>query len=309
MNIAYLNGKYLPIAEAKISPLDRGFLFGDGVYEVVPSYDGKLVGFLPHLQRMNEGLEAISIATGWSEQQWLDLCLKLIQKNGAGDLGIYLQISRGTYETRSHRFPDKVNPTIFAFCFEIPPAPVADKSLAKTYTVSTARDIRWDRRDIKSTSLLGNVLHYQQGVDQGNQETLLFNERNELTEASSCNAFIVKDGTVITPPLDHEKLPGITRQILIDVLRNDGKIPVEERTVSMTEVSEADEVWITSSSREIAPVIAIDSKPVGDGQVGDIWLAAQTLFCANRLTTRTHLLCPDPLQLLLTLRHCEKTFI
>ena len=282
MNIAYLNGKYLPIAEAKISPLDRGFLFGDGVYEVVPSYDGKLVGFLPHLQRMNEGLETISIATGWSEQQWLDLCLKLIQKNGAGNLGIYLQISRGTYETRSHRFPDKVNPTIFAFCFEIPPAPVADKSLAKTYTVSTARDIRWDRRDIKSTSLLGNVLHYQQGVDQGNQETLLFNERNELTEASSCNAFIVKDGTVITPPLDHEKLPGITRQILIDVLRNDGKIPVEERTVSMTEVSEADEVWITSSSREIAPVIAIDSKPVGDGQVGDIWLAAQTLFCANR---------------------------
>ncbi len=282
MNIAYLNGKYLPIAEAKISPLDRGFLFGDGVYEVVPSYDGKLVGFLPHLQRMNEGLEAISIATGWSEQQWLDLCLKLIQKNGAGNLGIYLQISRGTYETRSHRFPDNVNPTIFAFCFEIPPAPVADKSLAKTYTVSTARDIRWDRRDIKSTSLLGNVLHYQQGVDQGNQETLLFNERNELTEASSCNAFIVKDGTVITPPLDHEKLPGITRQILIDVLRNDGKIPVEERTVSMTEVSEADEVWITSSSREIAPVIAIDSKPVGDGQVGDIWLAAQTLFCANR---------------------------
>ena len=282
MNIAYLNGKYLPIAEAKISPLDRGFLFGDVVYEVVPSYDGKLVGFLPHLQRMNEGLEAISIATGWSEQQWLDLCLKLIQKNGAGDLGIYLQISRGTYETRSHRFPDKVNPTIFAFCFEIPPAPVADKSLAKTYTVSTARDIRWDRRDIKSTSLLGNVLHYQRGVDQGNQETLLFNERNELTEASSCNAFIVKDGTVITPPLDHEKLPGITRQILIDVLRNDGKIPVEERTVSMTEVSEADEVWITSSSREIAPVIAIDSKPVGDGQVGDIWLAAQTLFCANR---------------------------
>ena len=282
MNIAYLNGKYLPIAEAKISPLDRGFLFGDGVYEVVPSYDGKLVGFLPHLQRMNEGLEAISIATGWSEQQWLDLCLKLIQKNGADDLGIYLQISRGTYETRSHRFPDKVNPTIFAFCFEIPPAPVADKSLAKTYTVSSARDIRWDRRDIKSTSLLGNVLHYQQGVDQGNQETLLFNERNELTEASSCNAFIVKDGTVITPPLDHEKLPGITRQILIDVLRNDGKIPVEERTVSMTEVSEADEVWITSSSREIAPVIAIDSKPVGDGQVGDIWLAAQTLFCANR---------------------------
>ena len=282
MNIAYLNGKYLPIEQAKISPLDRGFLFGDGVYEVVPSYGGKLVGFLPHLKRMNEGLEAIGISTSWSEKQWLELCLKLVQENGSGNLGIYLQISRGAYATRAHRFPDKVNPTIFAFCFEIPPAPVADKTQAKTYTVSTARDIRWDRRDIKSTSLLGNVLHYQQGVEQGNQETLLYNANNELTEASSCNAFVVKNGTVITPPLDHQKLPGITRQILLDILRNDGSIPVQERAVSMDEVAEADEVWITSSSREIAPVVAIDSVPVGDGQVGDVWLAAQTLFSANR---------------------------
>jgi D-alanine transaminase len=282
MNIAYLNGKYLPIEQAKISPLDRGFLFGDGVYEVVPSYSGKLVGFIPHLQRMNEGLKAIAINTGWSEKQWLDLCLKLIQDNGAGNLGIYIQISRGTYESRAHRFPEEERPTIFAFCFEIAPPPVADKSQVKTYTVSTARDIRWDRRDIKSTSLLGNVLHYQQGVEQGNQETLLYNDHNELTEASSCNAFIVKNGTVITPPLDHQKLPGITRQILLDILLKDGQIPVEERTVSMREVAEADEVWITSSSREIAPVVAIDSVPVGNGQVGDIWLAAQTLFCANR---------------------------
>jgi D-alanine transaminase len=257
-------------------------LFGDGVYEVVPSYSGKLVGFIPHLQRMNEGLEAIGIKTGWSEKQWLDLCLKLIQENGAGNLGIYIQISRGTYESRAHRFPEEVRPTIFAFCFEIAPPPVADKSRVKTYTVSTARDIRWDRRDIKSTSLLGNVLHYQQGVEQGNQETLLYNDRNELTEASSCNAFIVKNGRVITPPLDHQKLPGITRQILLDILLKDGQIPVEERTVSMQEVAEADEVWITSSSREIAPVIAIDSVPVGKGQVGNVWLAAQTLFCANR---------------------------
>jgi D-alanine transaminase len=129
---------------------------------------------------------------------------------------------------------------------------------------------------------LGNVLHYQQGVEQGNQETILYNANNELTEASSCNAFIVKDGKVITPPLDHQKLPGITRQILIDILCNDGNIHLEERVVSMVEVAEADEVWLTSSSREIAPVIAIDSVPVGNGQVGDVWLAAQTLFSANR---------------------------
>ena len=183
---------------------------------------------------------------------------------------VYTQHQTSSLQTHEH------------FCFEIPSAPVADKSLAKTYTVSTARDIRWDRRDIKSTSLLGNVLHYQQGVEQGNQETLLYNDRNELTEASSCNAFIVKNGTVITPPLDHQKLPGITRQILLDILLKDGQIPVEERTVSMHEVAEADEVWITSSSREIAPVVAIDAVPVGNGEVGDVWLAAQTLFCANR---------------------------
>jgi len=282
MNTAYLNGKFMPIEQAKISPLDRGFLFGDGLYEVVPSYAGKLVGFQPHINRMNEGLKAIGISNGWSEKNWLDLCLKLIKENGRGNLGIYIQISRGTYESRAHRFPDKVTPTIFAFCFEIASPPVADKTVVKTYKVSTAKDIRWDRRDIKSTSLLGNVLHYQQGVEQGNQETLLFNDNNELTEASSCNAFIVKNGKVLTPPLDHQKLPGVTRQILIDILRKDGSIPIEERVLSMNEVTEADEVWITSSSREIAPVIAIDSIPVGNGQVGDVWLAAQTLFSANR---------------------------
>jgi D-alanine transaminase len=282
MNIAYLNGAYLPLEQAKISPLDRGFLFGDGIYEVVPSYAGKLVGFKPHLERMNHGLNAIGITTGWSEKQWLDLCLRLVEENGSGNLGIYLHISRGTYASRAHKFPEKVNPTIFAFCFEIPAPPVADKARAKTYSLSTAQDKRWGHRHIKSTSLLGNVLHYQQGIAQGNSETLLYNADNEITEASSCNAFIVKNGVVATPPLDNQKLAGVTRQILLDILRQDGTIPVQERVITMDEVAEADEVWITSSSREIAPVTAIDSVPVGDGQVGDIWLAAQTLYSANR---------------------------
>ncbi len=282
MNIAFLNGTYLPIEQAQISPLDRGFLFGDGIYEVVPSYAGKLVGFKPHIERMHHGLNAIGITTSWSEKQWLDLCLRLVEENGSGNLGIYLHISRGTYGSRVHKFPEKVNPTIFAFCFEIPPPPTADKARAKTYTVSTALDKRWGHRHIKSTSLLGNVMHYQQGIDQGNSETLLYNADNELTEASSCNVFIVKNGTVATPPLDNQKLAGVTRQILIDILRQQSSIEVQERVITMDEVATADEVWVTSSSREIAPVIAIDSNPVGDGQVGDIWLAAQTLYSANR---------------------------
>ena len=163
-----------------------------------------------------------------------------------------------------------------------PRAPVADKTLAKKFKVSSSKDLRWDRCQIKSTALLGNVLHFQQGQEQGNDETLLFNADNQLTEASSCNAYIVKDGVVITPPLDNQLLPGITRQLLLDILRRDGVIPVEERIVTRDEVLNADEVWITSSSKEIGAVVEIDGVPVGNGEIGDIWLAAQKLYSAGK---------------------------
>jgi len=282
MGIAFLNGNFLPIEQAKISPLDRGFLFGDGIYEVVPSYQGKMVGFKPHMERMKHGLSAIGIPLDWPQQQWSDLCHRLIEENGSGNLGLYLHISRGAYPSRSHRFPREINPTVFAYTFEIGSPPVADKSQVKTYSVSTARDMRWDRRHIKSTALLGNVLHHQQGVEQGNEETLLYNADNELTEASSCNVFVVKNGTLLTPALDHQKLPGVTRYMLLDILRKEGSIPIQERTITMDEVAGADEIWITSSSKEIVPVTEVDGVPVGNGQVGDIWLAAQSLYSANK---------------------------
>lgn len=282
MTIAFLDGEFLPLEEARISPLDRGFLFGDGIYEVVPSYAGKMIGFAPHMERMRNGLAAVGINLDWSEQQWVDICDRLIADNGSGNLGIYLHVSRGADTKRFHGFPENVAPTVFAFAFDIAPPPVADKSLAKGYKVSTARDLRWERCHIKSTALLGNVMHFQQSYEKGHSETLLFNANNELTEASACNAFIVKNAVVITPPLDNQLLPGITRHMLIDVLRKDGNIQVQERTVTMDEVHSADEVWITSSSKEIAPVIEIDGNPVGNGQVGDIWLAAQTLYSAGK---------------------------
>jgi len=282
MNVAFLNGTYQPLEEARISPLDRSFLFGDGIYEVVPSYDGKMVGFGPHIERMENGLAAIGITLDWSQSDWADLCKQLIEKNGAGNLGIYLHVSRGADTKRFHGFPESVTPTVFAFAFDIAPPPVADKARAKKYTVSTSRDLRWERCQIKSTALLGNVLHFQQGQDQGNDETLLFNADNQLTEASSCNAYIVKDGVVITPPLDNQLLPGITRHIVLDILRNDGSIKVEERIITLDEVQNADEVWITSSSKEIGAVVEIDGLPVGDGEIGDVWLAAQKLYSANK---------------------------
>lgn len=282
MSIAFLDGLFLPLEEAKISPLDRGFLFGDGIYEVVPSYAGKMVGFTPHIARMQSGLAAVGIDLQWSEQQWADVCARLIEDNGAGNLGIYLHVSRGADNKRFHGFPNNVAPTVFAFTFEIAPEPVADKALAKSYSVITTQDLRWDRCHIKSTALLGNVLHFQQGYEQGHGETLLFNSNNELTEASACNAFIVKQGVVSTPPLDNQLLAGITRHILLDVLRRDGGIKVEERAITMDEVRNADEVWITSSSKEVAPVTQVDGQPVGNGQVGDVWLAAQTLYSAGK---------------------------
>lgn len=282
MNIVYLNGEYMPMADARISPMDRGFLFGDGIYEVIPSYDGKLVGLGPHIDRMQQGLELIGIKQGYSESDWRRICDTLIEQNGAGNLGIYLHVSRGADSRRNHAYPENVAPTVFAFAFEIPSAPVADKAAVKPYKVASTQDLRWKRCNIKSTALLGNVMHYQQGHESGNNEIILYNARGEMTEGSACNAYIVKDGVLITPPLDNQILPGITRLMLLDILRKDGSIPVRERVVTMDEVRNVDEIWLTSSSKEIAPVVELDGVPVGDGRVGDVWERAQTLYTANK---------------------------
>lgn len=282
MSIVYLNGSYLPMDEARISPMDRGFLFGDGIYEVVPSYAGKLVGFGPHMQRMQQGLDAIELKVQLDEAEWRTIAQELLERNGGGNLGLYFHISRGADLRRNHAYPENIAATRYAFVFDIAPPPAPDKAAARSFHVSTTEDLRWRRCNIKSTALLGNVMHYQHGHSRGHGETLLYNEAGELTEAAACNVFIVKDGAVATPPLDHQKLPGITRLMLLDILRKHSSIPVSERIVTMQEVQSADEVWLTSSSKEVAPVLSIDDQPVGDGQVGDVWLAAQTLFARHR---------------------------
>ncbi len=282
MSTVYLNGSYLPLEEARISPLDRGFLFGDGIYEVIPSYHGKMVGFGPHIQRMQDGLAALDIRLAWDASQWRDLCEALIEKNGGGNLGIYLHVSRGADTKRFHAYPEDVEPTVFGMAFSIAEPEAPNRATAKSYSVASTEDLRWKRCQIKSTALLGNVMHFQQGHAAGNNETLLYNSNNELTEGSACNAFIVKNGVVITPPQDNQILPGITRRLVLDILRADGSIPVEERIVSMDEVRAADEIWITSSSKEIGPVVRLDGQPVGDGQVGAVWEKASRLYAASK---------------------------
>jgi len=282
MRTVYLNGDYLPMSEARISPMDRGFLFGDGIYEVIPAYDGKLVGFTPHLARMQDGLDAIEIQLHLDHAQWRDIAAQLIARNGGGNLGLYFHVSRGADTKRHHAYPVGITPTVFAFAYQIPPAPTPDKRAATPYTVATAKDLRWQRCNIKSTSLLGNVMHYQKGYAGGHDETILYNQKGELTEAAACNVYVVKNGIVATPLLDEQKLPGITRYMLLEILRRNGTITVEERVVMLDELQHADEVWLSSSSKEIVPVIAIDGQPVADGSIGDVWLAAQTLYTAHK---------------------------
>ena len=282
MTTVYLNGDFLPLEQARISPMDRGFLFGDGIYEVVPSHGGRLVGFGPHMQRMQDGLNALEIDLAIDVDAWRTIALELAARNTLDNLAIYFHVSRGADSKREHAYPVDVTPTVFAFAYGIPPAPVADKSSVKPFTVATAEDLRWRRCNIKSTALLGNVMHLQQGQTDGYAETVLYNQQGEITEAAACNVFIVKNGVAATPDLDHQKLPGVTRRILIDILRRDGSIGIEERVITLDELRAADEVWLTSSSKELAPVIAVDGHPVGDGAVGDTWLAAQALFCAHK---------------------------
>lgn len=280
--IVFLNGQYLPMDEVKISPMDRGFLFGDGVYEVIPSYNGRLVGFNAHIARLKSNLQAIMLKLDWTAEKWLQIASKLLEVNEGPDMGVYLHVSRGVEYQRFHGIPQNVTPTVFAFAFDIQPQRTADKGGIQGAKVKSHQDLRWKRCNIKSTSLLGNVLHFQHGFDAGAHETILFNEQGELAEASSSNVFIVKNDVVITPPLDHQILPGITRQLLLTILEKDGVVEVQQRSVTMDEVRGADEIWLTNSSKEITPVVELDNLPVGSGKVGDMWQLAQSLFNANK---------------------------
>ncbi|AMJ93931.1 D-alanine aminotransferase [Alteromonas stellipolaris] len=274
MTIAFLNGEFMPLSEAKISPMDRGFLFGDGIYEVIPTYHGKAVGMTGHLSRMRDGLAAISITNPYSAQQWQQNLDGLIDANAShfpsGNIGVYFHISRGTDTKRYHAYPQNITPTVFGFAFEIAPAQPLEADKVKPFKVALEEDKRWQRCHIKSTSLLGNVMHFQAGVESGVQETILHNSDGIITEASSCNVFMVKDNAIFTPPLDNQLLPGITRQIALEAFKQAGLV-VEEKWFTTEDLFNADEVWLTSSSKEIAPVIEVDGKTIGIGEVGQMW--------------------------------------
>lgn len=260
--LVYLNGNYLPLSEANISVLDRGFLFGDGIYEVIPIYSGKPLRLEAHLERLTNSLEGIRIKPPLTVAQWEEIIGRLL--DGSEDQYIYLQITRGVSPKRDHAFPkDPVSPTIFAMCNRIAPLPQGGVSAI------TVEDTRWHRCDIKAITLLANILGRQDAVEQSAAEAILIRDGNAVEGAAS-NLFIVKHGTIITPPKSPEILPGITRDLVLELATKLG-IQTVERAISAEELSHAEEIWLTSSTREILPVIRLDGVLVGNGNPGGLW--------------------------------------
>jgi D-alanine transaminase len=280
MSIAYLNGSFLPLDEARISPLDRGFLFADGVYEVIPYYNGKSFGLEGHLKRLQRSLHEIRLSVDLSIDEWKDLIEALVLKNGGGDLSVYLQVTRGAYAKRSHAFPEKTNPTIFLMVSPTASPLVADATKAQGISVITLPDIRWDRCDIKSIALLPNILLKQQAASVGAEEAILV-RKNQVTECAAANVFVVKNGTIYTPAKGEHILGGITRDIIIELaLRH--SIPLQEIEMDVSFLEQADEIWISSSTREVVPVIKLNSHAVGCIQPGPVWKQMAGYYQANK---------------------------
>lgn len=282
MKKVFLNQQFVSQDKALISPMDRGFLFGDGIYEVIPCYFGKPIGLRLHLQRMNSGLNEIGIPYVAEYEQWQSIIATLINQFNNDAVGIYIHVSRGTDNKRSHAYPDDITPTVFAYGFEISPSQTLDRKKAIGFEVVTIEDLRWQRCHIKSTSLLGNVMHFQQGQEAQSDEVILYNDRGNITEAATCNVFIVKNNTIMTPMLDHQLLPGVTRKILLDALRLYTSFEVREQNVSLTELKNADEVWITSSSKELGAVVKVDDVTLSNGQPGPIWQKAHAAYNSHK---------------------------
>lgn len=266
--LVYLNGEYVAASNACISVLDRGFMFGDGVYEVIPVYTGKVFRMREHLERLHRSLDAVEINCTLSPQQWSDIFQHLMASNtGLGDASVYLQVTRGVMDKRDHAYSRDMQPTILVMCRPIE-YPLQDKT-TKGVKAITLEDNRWSDCYIKSVNLLPNALLRQQAVDQGAAEAILIREGFAI-EGSASNLFIVKDDVVRTPPKNRYMLGGITRELILELCQAN-KILVQEKNITEDELHDADEIWMTSSTREILPITTLNQHKVGKGLPGEKW--------------------------------------
>jgi len=269
----YLNGQFLPIEEAKISVLDRGFIYGDGVYELIPVYHRQPFRMPQHLRRLQHSLDGIRLANPHTNGEWEALIRDLIAKQPFDDQGVYFQVTRGVAK-RDHAFPRDTPPTVFMMSNPLP-TPSAEQ-VAKGVAVVTAEDNRWRRCDLKTISLVGNVLMRQLAADVGALETVMFRD-GFLTEASASNVLVVIDGRIVVPPKDNLILPGITYDAAIEFAADAG-IPCEVRPVPRAEALGADEMWLSSSTKEVLAITTVDGKPFGGGVPGPVFRKMHALF-------------------------------
>src|SRR6195256_293185 len=271
--MVFLNGKFLPIEEAKIPVLDRGFIFGDGVYELVPVYSRVPFRLDEHMTRLERSLAETGIRNPHSRAQWREIIFKLIDSQPFDDQGIYFQVTRGVAK-RDHSFPKNVEPTVFMMSNPLVNPP--REQVEKGGSAVSAPDHRWLRCDIKSISLIGNVLLRQLSAEAGGAETILFRD-GKLTEASASNVFIVRRGVIESPPKGNLILPGITYDVIVELARANG-MPLEFKEVGESEVRGADELWVTSSSKEVLAIVMLDGKRIGDGQPGPVFRRMYQLY-------------------------------
>lgn len=283
-DLVYLNGEFLPAKEACVPVMDRGFLFGDGVYEVIPAYAGQPFRLHEHLQRLEASLQAIRMSPPLREEAWREVLQKLLAPRGDVDQQIYLQITRGAYGKRLHAIPEQVTPTVMAFATELTRR---DPELVKQgMSVITLDDIRWERCNIKAITLLANILAQQQARDEGSQEAILVRD-GMANEGTASNLFMVKDDLIITPPKSQHLLPGITRDLLLELAMEAG-LPYAEASISVEELENADEIWMTSSTKEVMPVTRLNGKPVDNGHPGPVWEKMDALYTACKARLRQH---------------------
>jgi len=272
-DMVFLNGEILPIEQAKVPVLDRGFIFGDGIYELVPVYSRVPFRLEEHLARLERSLSEVRIKNPYTRAEWREVIQRLIAAQPFEDQGLYFQVTRGVAK-RDHAFPPGVEPTVFAMSSPLvnPPAALVERGAA----ARSAADFRWQRCDIKSISLIGNCLLRQVSADAGEAETILFRD-GLLTEASASNVFIVKAGIIQAPPKSKLILPGITYDVVVELARDAG-LPLQLREVAEAEVRAADEIWVTSSSKEILAIVSLDARPVGEGKPGPVFRRMYALY-------------------------------
>lgn len=282
MPTAYLNGEFLPLSETRISVMDRGFLFGDGVYEVIPVYGGRLFRLEHHLKRLQNSLDAIRISNPLAPAEWHLMLTKLVESNEAEDQAVYLQVTRGVAEKRDHAFPADVTPTLFAM--STPMAESVDIDAIPGVSAVTLEDIRWNLCNVKAITLLPNVLLRQQAIDGGGTEAILI--KNGLAiEGAASNVFIVSNGLLITPANGPSLLPGITRDLVIELAANHA-IPFREADITEQQLFDAEEIWLTSSTREISPVIQLNDRVISAGKPGPLWRRMINLYQDHKMAIR-----------------------